>query len=127
MDEATEAPGGFRISEEVVAAIAGLAASEVPGVAGLTGGFVGDITEMLGKRSFGRGVRVELGTREAAIDLSLVVQYGISIPAVAQAVQERVKAAVESMTGLAVVEVNVHVRGVSFEGAEPSGREVRVR
>lgn len=127
MDDDAKGPGGFRISDDVVAAIAGLAASEVTGVAGLHGGLVGDISQMLGKRSLGKGVKVELGSREAAIDLYIVVKYGTSIPAVAQEVQERVKNAVESMTGLSVVEVNIHVRGVSFEETDASGREVRVR
>ncbi|MBE3590669.1 MAG: Asp23/Gls24 family envelope stress response protein [Firmicutes bacterium] len=127
MDENRQSLGGFKISEDVVAAIASLAASEVEGVAGLHGGLVGDLSQMLGKRSLGKGVKVELGTREAAIDLYLVVKYGISIPAVAQATQERVKQAVESMTGLTVVEVNVHVRGVSFDDDDAQGKEVRVR
>lgn len=126
MDEDRQSLGGFKISEDVVAAIASLAASEVDGVAGLHGGLVGDLSQMLGKRSLGKGVKVELGTREVAIDLYLVVKYGISIPAVAQETQERVKQAVESMTGLTVVEVNVHVRGVSFDD-EDHGKEVRVR
>lgn len=116
----------LKISDEVVATIAGLAASEVEGVAGMSGGLVGGITEMLGKKSFARGAKVEVGEKETAIDLYVVVEYGVRIPEVAQRVQENVKRAVESMTGLDVVEVNVHVQGVAFhtEGRE---EEVRVR
>jgi uncharacterized alkaline shock family protein YloU len=110
-----------RISEEVVGAIAGIAASEVDGVAGMSSS---GLSEMLGKRGPGKGVRVEVGTREAAIDLFLTVEYGVRIPVVAQRVQERVKRAVEEMTGLRVVEVNVHVQAVSFGGGHASAPRV---
>jgi len=131
MDQALEKPseeevGSVRISEEVVAVIAGIAATEVEGVVGMSGGIVGDITEILGKKNLSKGVRVEVGEKEAAADLFIVVEYGVRIPEVAQRVQENVKKAIESMTGLSVVEVNIHVQGVAFrtEGRED---EVRVR
>ncbi len=69
---------------------------------------------MLGKKSFSKGVKVEVGERQTALDLYVVMEYGIRIPEVARRVQENVKRAVESMTYLEVVEVNVHVAGVSF-------------
>lgn len=123
---------GVRISDEVVATIAGIAASEVEGVAGMSGGIVGDLTEILGKRNLAKGAKVQVGEREAAIDLFLVVDYGVRIPAVAQKVQEAVKRSVEAMTALRVVEVNVHIQGVSFDRARgpepgPEAREVRLR
>lgn len=116
---AKPAPAGrqeaaVRISEEVVGAIASMAASEVEGVAGMSPSLVDGLSEMLGKKGVGKGVRVEVGTREAAVDLFLAVEYGVRIPVVAQRVQERVKEAIEAMTGLRVVEVNIHVQGVSF-------------
>lgn len=118
--------GDVRIADEVVGVIAGIAAGEVDGVVGMSGGFVGDISEILGKKNLSKGVKVEVGEREAAIDLFIVVEYGVRIPEVAQKVQENVKKAVESMTGLKVVEVNIHIQGVSFhqDGKE---NEVRVR
>lgn len=101
------------IAEEVVASIAAIAVAEVDGVAGLAPGLVGGITEMLGAKHTTRGVRVAVGTRETAVDVFLLVDFGVRIPVVAERVQQRVKNAVESMTGLRVVEVNVHVQGVS--------------
>lgn len=109
---------GIRISEEVVKIVAGIAASEVDGVAGMSGGFVGGIAEILGRRNLSRGVKVQVGEKECVLDISLIVDYGVSIPGVAERVQENVKQAVESMTGLRVVEVNIHVQGVSFGHAE---------
>jgi uncharacterized alkaline shock family protein YloU len=110
----SDVTGNIRISDDVVAVIAGISCTEVEGVAGMSGGLVGDITEILGKKSFSKGVKVEVGEKEAAIDLFVVVDYGAKIPEVAQQVQENVKTAVEVMTGLKVVQVNVHVHGVAF-------------
>jgi len=107
--------GVVKISEDVVSVIAGIAAGEVAGVTGMSGGLVGDMVEILGKRSLSKGVKVEVGEREAAIDLFVVLDYGVRIPEVAQKIQENVKRSVEIMTGLEVVEVNIHVQGVSFE------------
>ncbi|NNG66775.1 Asp23/Gls24 family envelope stress response protein [Caldanaerobacter subterraneus] len=107
--------GSVKISEEVVSIIAGLAATEVPGVAGMSGGVVNGISEILGRKNLSKGVKVEVGDKEATIDLYLIVDYGVRIPEVAWNVQENVKNAVENMTGLKVVEVNIHVQGVSME------------
>ncbi|MHB9146058.1 MAG: Asp23/Gls24 family envelope stress response protein [Symbiobacteriia bacterium] len=114
-----------KIADEVVGVIAGIAATEVEGVAGMAGGIASGITEVFGKRNFGKGVKVEVGDTQAALDLFLVIQYGVSIPEIAQQVQENVKRAVESMTGLDVIEVNVHVQGIAF--GEPDDKEARVR
>jgi uncharacterized alkaline shock family protein YloU len=103
--------GTVRIADEVVGIIAGLAASEVPGVSGMSGA---SLVEMLGKRNLSKGVKVSVGEREAAVDLYVVIEYGVRIPEVAVQVQENVKRAIESMTGLQVVEVNVHVQSVGF-------------
>lgn len=110
--------GTIRIADEVVEIIAGLAASEVEGVAGMSGGFVGDLAQMLVRtKNHSKGVKVEVGEQEAAVDLFLVVEYGVSIPNVSLHVQEAVKEAIESMTGLTVIETNVHVQGVNFKAA----------
>lgn len=107
--------GSVRINEEVVAIIAGIAATEVSGVAGMSGGIAGGIAEMLGRKNLSKGVKVEVGEREAAIDLYIIVEYGSRIPDVAWEIQEKVKKSVETMTGLDVVEVNIHVQGVNIE------------
>lgn len=103
---------GIKISDEVVAIIAGMAASEVSGVANMSGGFVGGISEILGKKT--KGVKVQVGEKETTIDISLIVEYGARIPDIAWEVQNKVKTQVESMTGLKVVAVNVIVQGVNF-------------
>ncbi|HZK56250.1 MAG TPA: Asp23/Gls24 family envelope stress response protein [Desulfosporosinus sp.] len=106
--------GSIRIADEVVEVIAGLAASQVGGVVGMSGGLVGDLAKMLGRnKNLSKGVKVEIGEHEVAVDLYIVVEYGVSIPEVALIVQEAVKEAIESMTGLKVVETNVHVQGVN--------------
>jgi len=106
--------GAVRIADEVVSIIAGLAATEVDGVASMSGGIAGGIAEALGRKNLSKGVKVEVGEEEAAVDLYLIVRYGSRIPDVAWAVQENVKKSIENMTGLKVVRVNVHVQGVSF-------------
>jgi uncharacterized alkaline shock family protein YloU len=119
--------GSIRIANEVVAVIAGLAATEIDGIAGMSGGIAGGIAEMLGRRNMARGVKVEVGEREAAVDLFVIVEYGARIQDVALRVQEGVKQAIESMTGLAVIEINVHVQGVSFADADVKDEPQRVR
>ena len=107
---------GIQISNDVVAVIAGVAVSEVPGVAGMAGGFAGGITEVLsGKKNLSKGIKVEVGEKETKIDVNIIVEYGTRIPDVAFEIQNRVKKAVETMTGLTVLEVNVHVQGVSTD------------
>ena len=118
--------GSIRIADEVVGIIAGMAATEVAGVAGMSGGLVGGIAEMLGKRNLSKGVKVEVGERVAAVDLFIIAEYGVRIPDVALQVQENVKKAIESMTGLDVVEVNIHVQGVGV-APEDKDEDVRVR
>jgi uncharacterized alkaline shock family protein YloU len=112
--------GSIKIADDVVGVIAGLAATEVEGVAGMSGGIVGGIAEILGRKNLSKGVKVEVGEKEAAVDLYMIVNYGVRIPEVAWNVQENVKKAIENMTGLSVVEVNIHIQGVSFS---PSTKE----
>jgi len=114
-----EGMGSVSFADEVIAIIAGLAAGEVPGVAGMTGNLASGIQEILGKKNLSKGVKVEVGKEEAAIDLYCILEYGSSIINVAKGVQENVKKAVETMTGLAVVECNVHVQGIQFEKEAP--------
>jgi len=124
-DEQTES--SVRIADDVVGVIAGIAAMEVDGVAGMSGGFAAEVGErMTGKKNLSKGVKVQVGEKEVAIDLYVVVEFGVRIPEVAQKVQENVKRAVESMTGLECVEINIHIQGVSFdEGREEEHHRVR--
>jgi uncharacterized alkaline shock family protein YloU len=81
----------------------------------MSGGIAGGIVEKLGRKNLSKGVKVEVGEKETAIDLYIVVEYGIRIPEIAWNIQENVKKAVENMTGLNVIEVNIHIQGVNFE------------
>lgn len=113
---------GIKISEEVVAQIAGKAASEVSGVAGMSGW---GLSEMLGKKSFSRGVKVQVGEKETTIDLFIIVEYGARIPDIAWEIQNKVKTVVENMTGLKVVDINIHVQGLNLakDDKKESGNE----
>lgn len=115
--------GTVKIANDVVATIAGLAAADVEGIAGMSGGVAGGIAEMLGRKNLTKGVKVEVGEADAIIDIFCIVEYGTSIVTVASNVQNRVKNAVESMTGLAVQAVNVHVQGVTFPQGAPKSEK----
>jgi len=110
--------GVIRIADEVVSTVAGLAAVEVEGVASMSGGWGLEIAEKLGKKSFGKGIKVEVNDDQTKIDIFISVKYGYSIPKVAEGVQQAVKTAVETMTGLLVTSVNVHVVSVAVNKAE---------
>ena len=114
---------GIQISNDVVAVISGVAVSEVPGVAGMAGGFAGGISEVFsGKKNLAKGIKVEVTENHAKIDVNIIVEYGSRIPDVAFEIQNRVKKAVESMTGLNVEEVNVHVQGVNTDSAKAESK-----
>lgn len=110
--------GAVKIADEVVSIIAGLAATEVEGVSAMSGGIAGGIADVLGRKNFSKGVKVEVGAEDAKIDIFIVVKYGERIPDVAWDIQESVKKAVENMTGLKVSSVNIHVQGVQFPQKE---------
>lgn len=120
----TEKNDGGRIifADDVVATIAALAVADVEGVSALSGGVVEGITEMLGKKNVSKGVKVEVGTEEAAVDISVVVKYGYKIKEVCEKIQLAVKKAIETMTGLKVVEINVFVQSIAFEQPESESR-----
>jgi uncharacterized alkaline shock family protein YloU len=122
--EKAEKQGVIKISEEVVATIAGLAAAEVAGIAGMSGGIAGDLVEKLGRKSLSKGIKADVGENEASIDLNVIVDYGLNIHEVAVQLQNSVRNAVQNMTGLDVVNVNVHIQGLSFksETKEEDGR-----
>lgn len=110
--------GTVHIADEVIQIIAGLATSEVEGVLGMSGSFAGGLTESLtGRKNLAKGVKVQFteDDRNCSIDVSVVLQFGVSIPDTSFQIQERVKVSVENMTGLTVDTVNVHVVGVVFQ------------
>ncbi len=114
MDVELENGGTIKYANEVIAIIAGVAASEIDGIAGMCTS--GGISDIIGKnRNITRGVKVEVGGEEASVELYIIVEYGSPIQKVASDVQENVRKAIETMTGLHVVNVDVHVQGVSFE------------
>ncbi len=100
----------IKIANDVVASIAGVAVSEVPGVYGMAGG----ITEIFGKKGLTKGIKVEVGDKETKIDVNIIAEYGVRIPDVAFEIQNRVKKAVEAMTGLNVSSVNIHIQGINI-------------
>ena len=123
-DDSVEENNNIQISDDVVAVIAGMAASEVPGVAEMAGGFAGGISEVLsGKKNKAKGIKVDIQDKKVKIDVNIIVEYGSRIPDVAFDIQNRVKTAVEGMTGLKVVAVNVHVQGVNTEASEEEKEE----
>ena len=115
IEEVSLENSSIKIADDVIAVIAGAAASEVPGVASMAGGFAGGISEVFsGKKNFAKGIKVEAGEKETRIDVNIIVEYGVRIPDVAFEIQNRVKKAVETMTGLNVSSVNIHVQGINI-------------
>lgn len=119
MEKITSETGSIKIADEVVSTIAGLAAVEVEGVAAMSGSFASGLTEILGKKNLSKGVKVEVTEAEANIEVYIVVVFGFPIPEVARAIQNQVKTAVETMTGLKVSTVAVNVVGVQMKKAKP--------
>jgi uncharacterized alkaline shock family protein YloU len=120
MDKKPEIPndlGVIRIADEVVSTVAGLAAVEVEGVASMSGGWGIDLVEKLGKKNLGKGIKVEASGEQTSIDIFITIEFGYAIPKVAENVQKEVKLAVETMTGLTVSAVNVHVVSVMTKKA----------
>lgn len=108
--------GHIHISNDVIAVIVGTAALEVPGVYSLYGNLTGEISEMLGRKNFAKGIDVKVEDNEIIINVTITVRFGEVLKDLGKEVQEKVKTAVETMTGLEVKEVNVHVAAVQPEG-----------
>ena len=114
----------LNISEDVIGIIAGLAASEVEGIAGMTLGSVDGINQILGSsKKYSKGVKISLEGKKVTIDLYVNVKYGVRIPDIAWAAQNAVKNAVENMTGLEVASVNINVQGITFDKDEKNVSE----
>ncbi|MNY85713.1 Alkaline shock protein 23 [compost metagenome] len=121
--------GKVVIADSVVATIVGLAAAEVEGVAAMSGGISEGIARALTRTQIQKGIKVEVGTTEAAIDIRAIFWYGVDIPSVCKELQSKVAEAVNIMTGLHVVEVNVTVDGISIkqETTQSESEDVRVK
>lgn len=105
--------GDIRIADEVVAIIAGLAATEVDGVCSMAGGITNSLVSRLGMKNLSKGVKVEINDKEVEVKLALNVNYNTHIPEISKKVQDKVKSAIEGMTGLSVVKVDVSIAGVN--------------
>ena len=110
--------GEVQIADEVVAIIAGLAATEVEGVASMAGNITNELVSRLGMKNLSKGVKVDVTEEHVSVELSLNIKFGYNIPSVSEKVQERVKAAIENMTGLRVLDVNLRVAGVDMGKGE---------
>lgn len=106
--------GDLRVTDDVIAIIAGLAAVEVEGVYSMSGGLTGDIAEVLGIRNLSKGIKVETKDDNVYIDIYIIAEFGARIPEVAWNIQEKVKKTVERMTGMRVMEANIHVQSVNI-------------
>ena len=107
--------GEVRVADEVVAIIAGLAATEVDGVSSMAGNITNEIVSRLGMKSLSKGVKVFVSESSVSVVLTLHLKYGYGIPDVCAKVQDRVKSAIETMTGLDVTDVNVRIAGVDID------------
>lgn len=106
--------GDIRVSEEVVAIIAGLAATEVEGVSSMAGNITNEIVSKLGMKNLSKGIFVEVMDEEIKVDVALNIAYGYAIPEISAKVQERVKTSIENMTGLTVAVVNIRIASVDM-------------
>ena len=107
--------GEVQIADEVVAIIAGLAATEVEGVDSMAGNVTNELVGKLGMKNLSKGVKVDVTEEHVSVDLSLNIRYGYNIPSVSEQVQEKVSTAIENMTGLTVLDVNVKIAGVNMD------------
>ena len=107
--------GEVKIADEVVAIIAGLAATEVDGVSSMAGNITNELVSKLGMKNLSKGIKVEVTEGVVNVDVALNIAFGYAIPEVSAKVQEKVKTAIENMTGLEVSSVNIHIAAVDME------------
>jgi len=105
--------GSVKIADDVVAMIAGLAALEIDGVSAMAGNISNELMNKVGVKNIGKGVKVEILGKRVSIEMAVIVDYGFNIPAISQKVQQKVKSAIENMTGLNVTDVNLRISGVN--------------
>jgi len=106
--------GGMNIASEVLGIVAGIAATEVDGVAAMSGGLVRGIAEMLGRKNLSKGVKLEETDEGVIVELNLIVEFEVNIPKVTEEVQRNVKKSLEKMTGVDVKAVNINVLGIDI-------------
>ena len=110
--------GEVHVADEVVAIIAGLAATEVEGVASMAGNITNELVSKLGMKNLSKGVKVEVAEKTVSVEVALNISYGYSIPEVSEKVQAKVKSAIETMTGLSVAIVNVRIATVDMKNTK---------
>lgn len=115
MTQGNNGLGKVEIAPEVIEVIAGIAASEVEGIAQMRGNFATGVVERLGKKNHGKGVKVELSEDGIKVDIYCMIKFGVSIPKVATEAQDNIRQAIINMTAIEADEVNIHVVGVVFE------------
>lgn len=108
-----EKAGTVKIADDVVAMIAALAATEVDGVAAMAGNLTNELLSRVGVRGLSRGAKVEVSGKKVKVGLAITMEYGYNIPATCQRVQTKVKSAIENMTGLEVLDVNIRIAGIN--------------
>ncbi|MBQ9123241.1 MAG: Asp23/Gls24 family envelope stress response protein [Lachnospiraceae bacterium] len=110
-----ESIGAVQIADDVVAMITSLAATEVEGVSAMAGNITNELMSKVGVKSLTKGVKVDIFENTVTVDLAVMVEYGYNIPAISQKVQQKVKSAIENMTGLEVADVNIRIAGVNMQ------------
>ena len=110
-----ETQGTITFANEVISTIVGIAACDIEGVAGMSGGFKDGIVDLLGKKNLSKGVKITLNDNTVVADLDIVVDYGVKVPDVCAKIQESVTSTVEVMTGLTVKAVNITIEGIKFK------------
>lgn len=108
--------GEVKIADEVVAIVAGLAATEVEGVSSMAGNITNEIVSKLGMRNLSKGIQIEVENDEIRVSIAINIAYGYNIPEVSAKVQDKIASAIENMTGLHVTEVNVRIASVDMNG-----------
>jgi len=116
--------GKIEIAPEVIEVIAGIAASEVEGVSAMRGNFAAGVVEKLGKKNHGKGVKVDLTENGIKVDVFCMMKFGVSIPNVAQQVQDNIRQALKNMTAIDLDEVNIHIVGIQFDTQKTDIEEV---
>lgn len=113
-----ESIGSVKIADDVVAMIASLAATEIDGVSALVGNITNELMSKVGMKNLTKGVKVDVFDKKVKVDLALSMEYGYNIPSTCGKVQEKVKSAIENMTGLQVIDVNIRIAGINMSNAK---------
>lgn len=110
-----ESIGTVKIADDVVAMIASLATTEIDGVSAMAGNITNELMSKVGMKNLTKGVRVDVLENNVTVDLAVTMEYGYNIPATCQKVQQKVKSAIENMTGLNCTDVNIRIAGINMK------------